>query len=153
MKNYRKTKPAQVVHWALAPAEMDKLRLIGAPSSIIDTVRKYLQLYYPNGISSENPNFYSCHEFKLKGLPWYVLFRESGKLLTDRFRKFIFKFRYGRQGNDELFMHSCLLFLLKQLDKDGWKATGSLDVSAKHLRASDGPDYPIDVHTIFFQKK
>uniref|UniRef100_A0A914UU08 Uncharacterized protein n=1 Tax=Plectus sambesii TaxID=2011161 RepID=A0A914UU08_9BILA len=61
--------------------------------------------------------------------------------------------KYGRQGNDELFMNSCMLFLLKQLNKDGWKASGSLDVSAKHVRASDGPDFPIDVHTIFFTKK
>jgi hypothetical protein len=69
---FSKAKPMKITHWALAPAEVDKLRVIGAPNGVIDTVRKHLLLYYPNGISSENPNFYGCHEFKLKGMPWYV---------------------------------------------------------------------------------
>uniref|UniRef100_A0A914UUV2 DUF2971 domain-containing protein n=1 Tax=Plectus sambesii TaxID=2011161 RepID=A0A914UUV2_9BILA len=68
---FRKSTPKEVIHWALAPAEVDKLRVIGAPNSVIETVRKFIQHYYPNGITSENPNFYSCHEFKMKGMPWY----------------------------------------------------------------------------------
>ncbi len=121
--------PKEVPHFCLAPCELDKLRVIGAPAEIPNMVRDALNAYWPLGIQSEDADYYGSHEFKLKGQPWS-----------------------GRQGAEELYIRSFFCFFMKEMSAKGWEAVASFDVSAKHIRTESGPDFPIDVHSWFFAK-
>ena len=120
---------AQQTHFCLCPTDIDRIRLIGAPTAIINVVRDNLKLYYPPGIAKENPDHYTAHEFKLSGQPFS-----------------------GRHGTHELHIRSFFCFLLQAFYKLGIEPVASCDVSAKHIRTENGPDYPNDVHSWFFAR-
>ena len=67
-------------------------------------------------------------EFKLLGNPW-------GDGLT---------------GYDGLHGRSLICHLFHALANHHWKPVTSADVSAKYVHQDKGPDYPIDVDSIFF---
>ena len=120
---------AQQSHFCICPGELDKLRIIGAPAWVPNLVRQLLGKYWPAGIAKETPDFYSAYEFKLTGQPFS-----------------------GRHGTHELHIRSFFCFLLHQLAKHGVEPVASCDVSARHIRTENGPDFPNDVHSWFFAK-
>ena len=53
-------------------------------------------------------------------------------------------------GHDGLHARNMICHLFSALASHGWKAVISADVSAKYVHQDKGPDYPIDVDSIFF---
>lgn len=67
-------------------------------------------------------------EFKLLGNPWNC----------------------GIDGHDGLHGRSLICHLINALASRSWRPVTSADVSAKYVHQDKGPDYPIDVDSIFF---
>ena len=91
-------------------------------------VRELIKRMWPPGVSSESVE-YSAVQTKLSGQPFS-----------------------GRHGVDELHGRRLVCHLLAELSAAGWSPVGSFDVSAKHIRTENGPDFPNDVHSWFFAK-
>ena len=53
-------------------------------------------------------------------------------------------------GHDGFHSRNMICHLFSALASRGWKAVISADVSAKYVHQDKGPDYPIDVDSIFF---
>ena len=56
----------------------------------------------------------------------------------------------GINGHDGIHARSLLCHLFQAFASRNWKPLTSADVSAKYVHQENGPDYPIDVHSIFF---
>ena len=67
-------------------------------------------------------------EFKLQGNPWSC----------------------GIDGHDGIHGRSLVCHLIHALASHNWRPVTSADVSAKYVHQKNGPDYPIDVDSIFF---
>lgn len=53
-------------------------------------------------------------------------------------------------GHDGIHARNLVCHLISALSGRGWIAVTAADVSAKYVDEDDGPDYPIDVDSIFF---
>ena len=56
----------------------------------------------------------------------------------------------GTDGHDGIHGRNMLLHLISALGSRSWAPVLSADVSAKFIHQENGPDYPIDVDSIFF---
>ena len=56
----------------------------------------------------------------------------------------------GTDGHDGIHGRNMLLHLISALGSRSWVPVLSADVSAKYVHQENGPDYPIDVDSIFF---
>jgi len=75
--DYYHDKPEPAATFACVSLNMtDRLRLIGFPPLIIDSIREAINSSWPKGIQSER-DYYGSYEYKLNGNPWSGQFGEA----------------------------------------------------------------------------
>ena len=126
---FQRTTPMSVPIFCLSLIWTDKIRVINAPSDVINAIVAEVRRLWLFGISSEGV-YGASFEMKLSQNPW----------------------TYGMTGHDGAHGRVLLLYLLKLLASMGWFLIISADVSAKWVHQENCPDYPIDVHSWWFMK-
>uniref|UniRef100_A0A9J2PE32 Reverse transcriptase Ty1/copia-type domain-containing protein n=1 Tax=Ascaris lumbricoides TaxID=6252 RepID=A0A9J2PE32_ASCLU len=119
---------ASVPHFAICPAEADKVRVINADKEINELVGNVLRDSWTLGIQREGL-FGSSYEYKLVGYAWSAS-------------------SYNKQFELCRMMMSRLLY---QLAQRGWRVICSADVSARYTSSDDhgSEEHPLDVHSWF----
>ncbi|XP_067025113.1 uncharacterized protein [Acropora muricata] len=124
---FRQSQPRQSPFFCISLNESDKLRLINTPEDVTKLCQDVIQSQYVLGIQRVQTYGRSV-EFKLLCNPW----------------------NSGTDGHDGIHGRNMLLHLINALGSRSWAPVLSADVSAKYVHQKDGPDYPIDVDSIFF---
>ena len=93
----------------------------------IQVCQNVIQTQYVLGVQRVQ-RYGNSLEFKLQGNPWSC----------------------GIDGHDGLHGRSLICHLFHALASHNWRPVTSADVSAKYVHQDNGPDYPIDVDSIFF---
>uniref|UniRef100_A0A914WAG5 Uncharacterized protein n=1 Tax=Plectus sambesii TaxID=2011161 RepID=A0A914WAG5_9BILA len=124
----RSCAPTSVPHLCICPADMDLIRLINAPEDVQNAASIVIHSNWPHGVQREGTRLMG-YEWKLQGHPWS-----------------------SEGGNDYAVCRYLMTRLLNEMARLGWRVVCSADVSAKHIRQENGPDYPIDVHSWFLAR-
>ncbi|KAK0410332.1 hypothetical protein QR680_005069 [Steinernema hermaphroditum] len=116
-----------IPHFCIAPADRDKIRIIGADDLMERLVADVIKQAWTPGIQDQS----DCNslELKLRGYPWQCYsFSDSFALARIMMTR-----------------------ILTALEERGWSAICSADVSAKFISNSDNRshDHPCDVHSWF----
>ena len=123
---FEKYKPVMLNFACISMEKVDRVRLINFPAPICQILHDLIEQYYPPGIRSVKACDYQCIEIKLSGFPWTQVST------------------YSLQAK------AMLTKVLPGLEKAGWRLVTSGDVCAKLRHQKNGPDYPVDVHSLFF---
>ena len=107
----------------------DKVRFINAPSDLVQALTAEVKRVWLFGVARERP-YGASFELKLNGNPW----------------------SYGMSGHDGAHGRVLIKYLVKMCANMGWYVILSADVSAKYIHQDKGPDYPIDVHSLWFMR-
>eukprot|EP00112_Aurelia_sp_Birch-Aquarium-sp1_P020058 Seg508.9 transcript_id=Seg508.9/GoldUCD/mRNA.D3Y31 product="hypothetical protein" protein_id=Seg508.9/GoldUCD/D3Y31 len=127
---FQRTAPMSVPIFCLSLNWTDRIRVINAPSDVVNAIVAEVKRLWLFGVSQEW-SYGASIEMKLNQNPW----------------------SYGMTGNDGAHGRVLLLYLLKLLASMGWFLIISADVSSKWRVEDQGrPDYPIDVHSWWFMK-
>eukprot|EP00794_Sanderia_malayensis_P017978 gene17978-19775_t len=124
---FQRCAPTAAQVFCLSLNETDKIRLINAPENVVTALRGEVGRTWLFGVSRER-NDQACFEMKLNKNPW----------------------SYGINGHDGLHGRVMLSYLIQTCAQLGWFVILSADVSAKFVHQENGPDYPIDVHSMWF---
>lgn len=124
---FQTSQPTQSHFFCISLHETDKLRLINAPEDVTKICQDVIQSQYLLGIQRVQIYGKSL-EFKFVGNPWSC----------------------GIDGHDGIHGRSMLLYIFSALASRFWRPVMSADVSAKYIHQKNGPDYPLDVDSIFF---
>ena len=122
----RRCESARLRFACLAPADVDRLRMLNFPPDMARHIRALAEKAYLPGVADELHRDASCHELELSGVPW------------------------TQNSSYSLHARSMLLRLLREAHAHGWRLAASADVSAKFVHQENGPDYPVDVDAWFF---
>jgi len=126
---FQRCAPMSVPMFCLSLNWTDKIRFINAPQNVVDALTAETKRVWLFGVARERmygPSF----ELKLNGNPW----------------------SYGMNGHDGAHGRVLLKYLIKTCANMGWFVILSADVSAKFVHQDKGPDYPIDVHSLWFMR-
>ena len=126
---FQRCTPTSVPIFCLSLNWTDKIRFINAPQNLVDALTAETKRVWLFGVARERmygPSF----ELKLNGNPW----------------------SYGMSGHDGAHGRVLLKYLIKTCANMGWFVILSADVSAKFVHQDKGPDYPIDVHSLWFTR-
>lgn len=93
-------------HFTISLNKQDRLRLIGAPDSLVSVIRNVIQTIWLRGIQNEE-RYYQSWEFKLRGTPWWAS---------------------GTEAVDSRYL---IAKLLEALQSYGWSVVASIDSSRK----------------------
>ena len=93
-------------HVTISLNKQDRLRLIGAPDSLVSAVRSVIQTNWTRGIQNEE-RYYESWEFKLRGTPWWAS---------------------GHEAVDSRYL---IVKILEALQSYGWSVIASVDSSRK----------------------
>lgn len=107
----------------------DKIRFINAPKDLVQALTAEVKRVWLFGVAREQP-YSSSFELKLNGNPW----------------------SYGFNGHDGAHGRVLIKYLVKLCATMGWYVILSADVSAKWVHQDKGPDYPLDVHSLWFMQ-
>lgn len=124
---FKTSQPTQSHFFCISLHETDKLRLINAPEDVAKICQDVIQSQYLLGIQRVQLYGKSL-EFKFVGNPWSC----------------------GIDGHDGIHGRNMLLHIFRALAGRFWRPVTSADVSAKYIHQENGPDYPLDVDSIFF---
>ncbi len=124
---FQRCPPGNVSIFCLSLNETDKVRFINAPPNVTTALRDEVIRTWLFGVKKERTD-QGCHELKLNKNPW----------------------NYGMNGHDGAHGRVMLSYLIKLLAQMGWFLILSADISAKYVSQENGPDYPLDVHSMWF---
>ncbi len=125
---FRRCESAALRFACVAFSDVDRIRLLNFPPMAAKAATAVLAAAYAPGITSENNDDPSCIDLTLGGTPW------------------------TQNSSFGLHARSMLLRLLAETARlGGWRLASSADVSAKYMHQENGPDYPVDVHSWFFE--
>ncbi|KAK0402076.1 hypothetical protein QR680_016131 [Steinernema hermaphroditum] len=124
----RSCEPLEIPHFCIAPADCDKIRIIGATNEMVDVIVNVIMQCWSPGLQDtvkEGNNL----ELKLAGWPW-----ECTSL-----------------SNSFALARLTMARILTALEQHGWSVVCSADMSAKHYSdpENQGLDHATDVHTWF----
>jgi len=123
---FHRSAPAKIRVGCVALTDVDHLRIINFPPELTQKLREDVYMSYGLGINKED-NRGSVMKMYLNGVPWQT----SG-------------------GSDGFHARKMLMKVIKTAMDNGWWLISSADVSAKYVQQENGPDYPLDVHSLFF---
>ena len=124
---FRRVESAKMRFACLGLSSEDHLRIINFPPETARILRDCILRHYLPGIESERErDAGSVLQMDLRGCPW------------------------TQNSSFNLHARSMLIMILKEAANLGWRLIASADVSAKFVHQENGPDYPIDVHSLFF---
>lgn len=124
---FRKVESAKMRFACLGLSSADHLRIINFPPETARIIRDCVIQNYLPGIEAERErDAGSVLQLDLRGPPW------------------------TQNSSYNLHARSMLIMVLKEAANLGWRLVASADVSAKYVHQENGPDYPIDVHSLFF---
>ena len=109
---------------------VDKFRLINMSTQLVKLFKQTLVSRWSKGIQKEKELMItsgSVYQLKLFGRPWS-----------------------GGESNDTIHARSFLCNIIEEFIERGWRLFLSADVSAKYIHQETGPDYPVDVHRMWF---
>ena len=127
---FQKGEPKRSPVICLSLNDVDKFRLINMPGQLVELFRQILLCRWPNGVQEEKKltlTSGSVWQMKLFGRPWN-----------------------GGESNDTIHARSFLCNIIQEFIERGWRPFLSADVSAKYIHQENGPDYPVDVHSMWF---
>ncbi|VDM39226.1 unnamed protein product [Toxocara canis] len=126
----RRCAVGSVPHFAICPAETDKIRLVNADKQMIELVGNVLRSSWTLGIQREGLYGHSF-EYRLAGYVW------SSSV-------------FGCSGQFEL-CRMMMTRLLYELAQRGWRVICSADVSSKYASddGNNSKEHPVDVHSWF----
>lgn len=107
----------------------DKVRFINAPQELTQAMAAEVKRVWLFGVARERA-YGASYELKLNGNPW----------------------SYGMSGHDGAHGRVLIKYLVKLCAQLGWFLILSADISAKWVHQDKGPDYPIDVHSLWFMR-
>ena len=121
--------PMSVPIFCLSLNWTDKVRFINAPSDIVQALTAETKRVWLFGVARERA-YGASFELKLNRNPW----------------------SYGINGCDGAHGRVLIKHLIKMCANMGWFVILSADISAKFIHQDKGPDYPIDVHSLWFMR-
>ena len=126
---FQRCAPMSVPIFCLSLNWTDKIRFINAPTDIVEALKAETARVWLFGIARER-TYGASFELKLNGNPW----------------------SYGMSGHDGAHGRVLIKHIIKVCANMGWFVILSADVSAKFIHQDKGPDYPIDVHSLWFMR-
>jgi len=121
---FRLSQPRRSQVFCVSLNENDKLRLVNVPDNIKRVCEGVIHSQYILGVKRVQ-QYGNSLEYKLHGYPW-------------------------ADSLDGLHGRNLICHLFHALASHNWKPVTSADVSSKYVHQKNGPDYPIDVDSIFF---
>ncbi|VDK42311.1 unnamed protein product [Anisakis simplex] len=127
----RRCAASTIPHFAICPAETDKLRVINANKEMIEVVGNVLRSCWTLGIQREE-YYGNSFEYKLVGYPW----SSTVSSLT---------------GDHQYELcRMMMISLIDELGRHGWRVICSADVSSKYIKSNNSSEeHPLDVHSWF----